>query len=217
MPKGTGDAHTRSLAGKGPADWVAALSDPNMFWRTTAQRLLVERGDVSVMPALLRLVDDRSLDPIGLNAPAIHALWTMHGLGAFLRRDSTAMSAGRRALTHPSAGVRRTAIQVLPQTTTLLADMQRSGILADPDLRVRLAALVAMAGMPSSSAVSTAIKAMMADDANLRDEWVRQALLAAGRIHRSGLSAALSAPAPHSRHAGGPMEEGTPRRHPGRL
>jgi putative membrane-bound dehydrogenase-like protein len=198
VPKGDGDAHTRSLAGKGPADWVAALSEPNMFWRTTAQRLLVERGDASVMPALLRLVDDRSLDAIGLNAPAIHALWTMHGLGAFRRGDSAALSAARRALSHPAAGVRRTAVQVLPPTPALTADLQRAGITRDPDLRVRLAALVAMAGMPPSAGISALLTAMMADDANLRDEWVRQALLAAGRIHRSGLSAALSAPAPRT-------------------
>ena len=53
-----------------------------MFWRMHAQRLLVERGKTDVVPALIELVDDRSVDAIGLNPAAIHALWTLHGLGA---------------------------------------------------------------------------------------------------------------------------------------
>ena len=54
-----------------------------MFWRTTAQRLLVEKGDKSVFPELYKLVQNEEVDEIGINAPAIHALWTMHGLNAF--------------------------------------------------------------------------------------------------------------------------------------
>ena len=57
-----------------PAELVAALKNDNMFWRTTAQRLLVERGKADVLPQLIALVNDRTVDKIGINAGAIHAL-----------------------------------------------------------------------------------------------------------------------------------------------
>ncbi len=41
-----------------------------MFWRTTAQRLLVEKGDKSVLPQLYKLVRNESKDGAGINAPA---------------------------------------------------------------------------------------------------------------------------------------------------
>ncbi|MGL4551871.1 MAG: PVC-type heme-binding CxxCH protein, partial [Gemmataceae bacterium] len=90
-----------------PAALVAALKHDNMRWRLHAQRLLVERGDTSVVEELLKLVADRSVDEIGLNVGAIHALWTLHGLKAIDARVHPALS-------HPSAGVRRNAALVLP-------------------------------------------------------------------------------------------------------
>ena len=52
-----------------------------MFWRTTAQRLIVERGRTDVVPQIVSVINDRTVDRIGLNSPAVHALWTLHGLG----------------------------------------------------------------------------------------------------------------------------------------
>ena len=50
-------------------------SHPNGWWRDTAQRILVERGDKSVVPTLNRLAE---------NSPDVrtrlHALWTLDGL-----------------------------------------------------------------------------------------------------------------------------------------
>lgn len=57
---------------------VAKLAHPNGFWRDTAQRMLVERGDQAVAPKLQALATDG-------NSPALarlHALWTLEGLGA---------------------------------------------------------------------------------------------------------------------------------------
>ena len=94
---------------------VAALKSDNMFWRSHAQRLLVERGDKYVAPALIALVKDQSVDAIGLNTAANHALWTLHGLGAMNGEHADATAAAIAALKHPSAGVRRNAIQVVAQ------------------------------------------------------------------------------------------------------
>ena len=60
-----------------PQQLVQTLSNPKGWWRDTAQRLLVERGDASVAPALKTLA---------ASAPdwrtKLHALWTLDGLGA---------------------------------------------------------------------------------------------------------------------------------------
>ena len=71
-----------SLSKNDPAGLVAALSSDNMFWRLTAQRLLVERGQKDVVPQLLALVRNPAVDAIGINGGALHALWTLDGLGA---------------------------------------------------------------------------------------------------------------------------------------
>src|SRR4051812_28427497 len=59
------------------ADLVKRLSDDNFWWRITAQRLLIERQDRSIVPAL------ESLAANGPMAEArFHALWTLDGLHA---------------------------------------------------------------------------------------------------------------------------------------
>src|SRR5262245_45295732 len=62
---------------------VQALKSDNLFWRLTAQRLLVERGDTSIVADLCALISDKRVDAIGLNVGAIHALWTLEGLHQF--------------------------------------------------------------------------------------------------------------------------------------
>lgn len=65
-----------------PADWVRHLSHPNGWWRDTAQKLLVLRRDLSVVPALEQLAQTEGADP----RPRLHALWTLDGLGALNER-----------------------------------------------------------------------------------------------------------------------------------
>jgi len=58
------------------AELVSHLSNSNLWWRTTAQRLLVERQDTSVVLQLEALAR-QSATPQG----RAHALWTLEGLG----------------------------------------------------------------------------------------------------------------------------------------
>ena len=74
-------APKRSLSKNDPAGLLEALASDNMFWRLHAQRLLVERGQKDVVPQLIALVRNTSVDAIGINGGALHALWTLHGLG----------------------------------------------------------------------------------------------------------------------------------------
>ena len=75
---------------------------------------------------------DQPVDAIGLNPAAIHALWTLHGLGALDGPDAGATRGRRAALRHPSAGVRRNAVQVLPPRDAAGA-IVASALLDDPD------------------------------------------------------------------------------------
>ena len=68
---------TTRAAGASPADLVTMLSHPNGWWRDTAQRLLVERGDKSVVPALTELTRSASDARTRLRA-----LWTLDGMDA---------------------------------------------------------------------------------------------------------------------------------------
>ncbi len=160
-------------------DLISALKSDNMFWRTTAQRLLVERQDKSVAPELAKLVADQSVDATGNNPAAIHALWTMHGLGALDGTDGASLAAAVGALKHPAAGVREATLQVLPRTHESLQAILAAQLLADPDLHVRRVAFLAVADMPPSPPAAQAVWAALQSEENFRDNWLRDAATAA--------------------------------------
>ncbi|ULQ53268.1 PVC-type heme-binding CxxCH protein [Flavihumibacter fluvii] len=165
-----------SLDKKDSKALVKALSDDNMFWRMHAQRLLVEAGNTTVLPALYKIVKDESLDEAGINAPAIHALWTMHGLHAMNGDNQQALDVALKALQHPAAGVRKAAIQVLPGNAALTGQLKTAGVFKDKDLRVRLAALLALSGFPESVEKTDIIADMARQPDNINDRWIKEAL-----------------------------------------
>jgi mono/diheme cytochrome c family protein len=58
-----------------PAELIAHLSHPNAWWRMTAQKLIILRGDRSVVPELKDLARN------GKSALGrMHALWTLEGM-----------------------------------------------------------------------------------------------------------------------------------------
>jgi putative membrane-bound dehydrogenase-like protein len=154
---------------------VATLRNDNMFWRLQAQRLLVERGKQDVVPALIELVRDPDVDAIGLNPGAIHALWTLHGLGALDGSNPQATAAAVAALEHQSAGVRRNALLVLPRSNGSLSALGTSRVLQDPDPQVRLAALLTLAELPPSPTGAVLVLNALDDDSTRKDPWLRDA------------------------------------------
>ena len=178
-----------SLDKKDSKGLIAALSDKNMFWRTTAQRLLVENGDKSVLPALYVLVASSKPDEIGVNAPAVHALWTIHGLGGFENNNQQAFEVAARALGSSSAGVRKAAIEVLPKDKEAFDVMVEAGVFNDLDFRVRLAAVLAVADMPSSPEIGSVLVNMAGKEENLADLRIKQALTVASKIHETDFRA----------------------------
>lgn len=180
-----------------PHELVEALQDDNMFWRLTAQRLLVERAERDVVPALIELASSQSVDGLGLDVGALHALWTLDGLGA-IEEGSEALTVVRAALRHPAAGVRRAAIQLLPRDGRLLEDVLGAGILPDrasptpvdytvpsgtlqdADPKVRLEALLAVSELAPSPRAAEVIGEVLRTPANARDPWLPDAAGIAG-------------------------------------
>jgi putative membrane-bound dehydrogenase-like protein len=89
-------APSPDMSGLGPDGWVQELASPHLWRRQTARRLLTERKDRSVAPAVARLARV-SKEP----AAVLNALYTLEALGVLRPDDAMA------ALKHPSAGVRR--------------------------------------------------------------------------------------------------------------
>ncbi len=181
------------LAGASPAQLVETLKNDNMLWRLMAQRLLVERGQTDVVPALCRLVNDLSTDAIGLNPAATHALRTLQGLGAIQAPEAAVNAAVVGALKHPAAGVRRTAALVLPRTEAGRDALLEAKLLEDPSAQVRLAALLALSEMPPSEMAGAAVYAMLQAPQNATDKWIQDAATAAAARHDAGFLKAVLA------------------------
>jgi hypothetical protein len=104
VPEGKSVVVKPQLHKETPVQWVGHLSAANSWWRTTAQRLLVERNDATIVPALQELAA-HGPNPLG----RLHALWTLDGMG---RLDDAAVTA---ALNDSDARVRAAAVRVTTQ------------------------------------------------------------------------------------------------------
>jgi len=196
--KGADHTQDLNLGGASPDEMVAALTNDNMFWRLTSQRLLVERGEQDVVPSLIDLVENETVDEMGLNPGALHALWTLHGIGALDGSNSDALNAAYAALYHPASSVRRAALMTIPRNETSLSHVLEADFLPNPqipgsmdyamptqvtvaaDAHVRLAALLAVAEMPESDVVGRSVAEMMTLESTANDRWMRDAATAAG-------------------------------------
>lgn len=155
---------------------LKALSNNNLFWRLTAQRLLVERGNQDVVPALIALVQNKSVDEIGINPGAIHALHVLQGLNAL---DKPAVVAALKgALKHPSAAVRKNAVQVLPRTAQWSNVLLDAKLLADKDTLVQLNTILALSEMPANAKADQAIASKINAEQGNQDRWIPDALAA---------------------------------------
>lgn len=179
---GAGDANPINLGEASREQLVAALQSTNFLWRRQAQRLIVEQQLTGAIPELVALVNNQSVDEAGLTTDAIHALWTLHGLGALDGKNSEATKAVIQALKHPSAGVRRNAVQVLPRNEQSTAAIVHSGVVRDENLQVRLAALLTLAEVPSSADAANEVRAVSTVE-NAKDRWLHDGLIAAAARH----------------------------------
>ena len=179
------------LSKDNPKDLIQALKSENMHWRMHAQRLLVERAETDVVNELKKIVRKQYVDKIGLNSPAVHALWTLKGLGALAGEELGVLETIVEALQHPAAGVRKAAIQVLPLVENSLEAMEAAGVLIDKDAHTRLAALLKLAEMPFPERVGSILWNLSKDDRLAEDEWLNKALYANMVRHKNGFIATI--------------------------
>lgn len=155
---------------------LAALQSDNMFWRTTAQRLIVEDKRVALIPELIAVAqDDTKTDKNGLNTSSLHALWTLDGLGALKGTNAAADAAVVKALASSSYAVKRAAISLLPETVEGSALLAKSGLLTDADIQVRLAAVLKAAELPESGELYTEMEKVSKDPSTVDDKWLKAA------------------------------------------
>ncbi|MEO6687449.1 MAG: PVC-type heme-binding CxxCH protein [Dyadobacter sp.] len=170
-----------SLSKSRPEELVATLKNNNMLWRRHAQRLLVERGQKDVVPQLIALVNDKSVDEVGLNTAAIHALWTLQGLNAI--EDPAVLAAVTSALKHPSNAVRKTAVQVLPRTATTGKTLISVDALHDKEQLVVLNSLLAFSEIPLTPEIESAVLGLLDTYAQVDDRWMPDAFAAILNSH----------------------------------
>lgn len=173
-----------NLADASPTELVKGLAHPSMSVRLHAQRLLVEQGNQDVQNELVKLVNDPSVDEIGLNAGAIHAMWTLHGLGLVTNENSVVLNAVKNALSHSSPGVRRNAIKVLPASEASALAVIEAGCHTDRDSNVKLAAFLAFGDLAKdNSKVASILVSAVANTSNITDRWLRDAMISSAAQH----------------------------------
>ena len=145
---------TSPLAIATPQDLVATLSHPNGWRRDTAQRLLVERGDASVAPSLVRLAREATDERTRL-----HALWTLDGL------DAITVAQVEAALSDESPHVRAAALRIAERWLDAPTPALRAAIEAraeDADARVRLQAAATLGSLPADDRKWEALARLLA-------------------------------------------------------
>ena len=169
----SGSSNTKSIDALDPNDdkaLIEGLKSTNQFWRLTAQRLIIENNKKSLIADLILLAEDESTDAMGLNAPAVHALWTLHGLGVI----NDVLPTVEKALMHDSPAVRKAAIEVLPYTESGNQALIKANVFEDSNLNTRLAAVLNVIDREENA--SEALKESAKKAASGADEWVTEAL-----------------------------------------
>jgi putative membrane-bound dehydrogenase-like protein len=177
---------------------IDGLKSDTLFWRLTAQRLLIEKGTSDEVFRKLRdMVKDKTADPTGNNPAVVHALWTMHELGMMNKTVNWWILQG---LGSRSPAVRRAALQVMPDDRSSIELMLSRQVLNDPDPQVRLAALLVLADVaetvdPPHWNAGPDLLAMLRKPENSQDHWMTDAATAAAAKHDVSFLAAVFAEA----------------------
>jgi putative membrane-bound dehydrogenase-like protein len=186
---------TPQLSQASAAALVALLEHPNAWHRETAHRLIFERQDRSIVPALRALLR-AAKEPLG----RLHALWSLDGLGSLSEDDLTA------GLADPAAGVREHAV-ALAEPRITRSDRLRHRVIAlsaDPAKRVRFQVAFTLGEVAGiDPAAIQALAAVARRDAD--DLWIRTALLSSASRVDIELFDAVATKRPEDSGAGVPL------------
>ncbi|GEO04757.1 hypothetical protein AAE02nite_24210 [Adhaeribacter aerolatus] len=158
------------------AKLLETLAHPDMWWRLQAHRLLLERQDKTVVPAVKKLFST-SKDP----RTRLHALYVLEGLNAL---DVQAI---RLALKDASPGVRENAIilaERFPETYPQVLEK-----LDDPNIRVAFQVSLSLPEFRGKEITPALVKVM---EKYGEDQWFRMAVLSSEAGSSPELLKALS-------------------------
>jgi glucose/arabinose dehydrogenase/mono/diheme cytochrome c family protein len=148
VPEGNARRPKPAFSGESSAGLVGRLSHQNGWWRDTAQRLLVERKDASIVPALLQMAAE------GTEVVArLHALWTLEGMGQL------AAPAIEAALRDANAKVRAAAVRLAEEPLR-----QPAGGSTNGPFREKVLALAADASAETQIQLALSLSALPADE-----------------------------------------------------
>lgn len=153
------------------ADLVALLAHPNAWWRSTAQRLIVERQDKSATDAVRKLLQTAA-EPYA----KLRALYTLDGLGALTAEDVTV------ALNDKEPGVREHGVMLAEQFPALAGEIVKAT--DDPARYVAFQAVLSTGNLPNNRAIPALAHAL---DKYSEDSLFTVAVLTA----KPGISAAM--------------------------
>ena len=140
---------TTRMAAPTSAQLVQTLSHPNGWWRDTAQRILVERADKSVVPDLVTLASTATDWRVRL-----HALWTLDGIDAL---EPAAVTA---ALADSSRDVRASAVRLAERWLGQTNHPIQAAVLKrqdDPDWSVRQQLAASLGAFPPGARESAIV------------------------------------------------------------
>lgn len=146
------------------AELVALLADKDAWWRETAQRIILERGDLSAVPGLEKLANDSPS-----NLGRAHALWTLAAWGQL--KPATLLP----AFTSPEPGLREQAAKLSEpflKTDKALADALLK-LASDTDGFVRLQTAFSLGELPGAEATAALVSLGHYE----KDAWIRAAVL----------------------------------------
>jgi mono/diheme cytochrome c family protein/glucose/arabinose dehydrogenase len=181
-----------SLTKETPDGLVKRLSHPNGWYRDTAQRLLVERGEKSVAPALKQLA---------LTSPdyraRLHALWTLDGLGEL---DAATVE---KALADKSFDVRASAVRLSERWLSEAGSPLQAAVLKlgdDTNWMVRRQMAASLGALPQAARVAPL--ATMLQKYGSDPITVDAAISGLAGLENDVLEKLLQATATAQRHAG---------------
>ncbi len=159
------DRRAIDLGRMSATELARTLEHPNGWWRETAQRLLLERRDRSVIPLLRTQARNGSRE-----AGRTQALWILDAIDGLETADLVA------ALQDQHSGVRENAVR-LAETRAAGSQEVRSrllGMVDDPDNRVRLRVALALGDVNDPAAITGLAALARRDGAQM---WMRAAIL----------------------------------------
>ncbi len=149
---------------------LASISDPNIFWRITAQRLIVENQKRELIPELVQIARSENGDG------SVHALWALDGLSALEDPESDAYQVVFDGLQSRNAALNKASLSLLKNTEESSEHLVSSGLLTSDNLLVRRNAVLKASKLPETESLFRKIEEISRIEVNKKDKWLNAAL-----------------------------------------